>query len=123
MQPHHRSLLAWVEAKEVSRHAYRACRDHWKPAAAGIFNQFQRAAISIRLNIAEGFALADFGRFGNHLAIAYGSAVETEECLELMMEEDILPREFATAVIEHCQRCERLLLGLLKKYRPLGRSR
>jgi four helix bundle protein len=107
----------------VSRHAYRACRDHWKPAAFAIFSQFQRAAISIRLNIAEGFALADFGRFGNHLAIAYGSAVETEECLELMMEEEILPREFAAEIIERCQRCERLLLGLLKKYRPLGGSR
>jgi four helix bundle protein len=123
MQPHHRSLLAWVEAREVSRAAYRACRDHWKPAAAAVFNQFQRAALSIRLNIAEGFALADFGRFGNHLAIAYGSAVETEECLDLMREEEILPEDFAAQTIERCQRCERLLLGLLKKYRPLGGSR
>jgi four helix bundle protein len=123
MQPHHRSLHAWVEAKEVSRAAYRICRDHWKPAAAAVFNQYQRAALSIRLNIAEGFALADFGRFGNHLAIAYGSAVETEECLELAIEEGIIPPEIAKETLEHCQRCERLLLGLLKKYRPLGRSR
>ena len=123
MQPHHRSLLAWVEAKEVSRAAYRACRDHWKPPAAPIFDQFQRAALSIRLNIAEGFALADFGRFGNHLAIAYGSAVETEDCLDLMLEEEILPKVLAAQTIERCQRCERLLLGLLKKYRPLGGSR
>ena len=123
MQPHHRSLLAWVEAREVSRAAYRACRDHWKPAAAAIFDQYQRAALSIRLNIAEGFALADYGRFGNHLAIAYGSAVETEECLELALEEGILPENMAKEAIDRCQRCERLLLGLLKKYRPLGRSR
>ena len=123
MQPHHRSLLAWVEAKEVSRAAYRACRDHWKPASGVILNQFQRAALSIRLNIAEGFALADLGRFGNHLAVAYGSAVETEECLDLMREEGILPEEFVVQTIERCQRCERLLLGLLKKYRPLGGSR
>jgi len=88
-----------------------------------ILNQFQRAALSIRLNIAEGFALADLGRFGNHLAVAYGSAVETEECLDLMMEEGILPEDLAQQTIEHCRRCERLLLGLLKKYRPIGRSR
>jgi four helix bundle protein len=88
-----------------------------------ILNQFQRAALSIRLNIAEGFALADLGRFGNHLAVAYGSAVETEECLDLMREEGILPEDSLVETIERCQRCERLLLGLLKKYRPLGGSR
>jgi hypothetical protein len=39
-----------------------------------------------------------------------------------MMEEGILPEDFAAETIERCQRCERLLLGLLKKYRPLGGS-
>ena len=123
MHATHRSLHAWKEAKEVSRAAYRASRDHWKPAAAAIFNQLQRAALSIRLNIAEGFALADYGRFGNHLAIAYGSAVETEECLELALEEGIIPEDISKQTIERCQRCQRLLVGLLKRYRPLGSSR
>jgi four helix bundle protein len=123
MHATHRSLHAWMEAKEVSRAAYRASRDHWKPAAAAIFSQLMRAALSIRLNIAEGFALADLGRFGNHLAIAYGSAVETEDILELTIEEGILPEELAQETIARCQRCERLLVGLLKRYRPIGGSR
>jgi four helix bundle protein len=50
--------------------------------------------------IGEGFALAGFGRFGNHLAIAYGSAVETEECLELAMEGGIIPEEIAKETLE-----------------------
>jgi four helix bundle protein len=82
-----------------------------------------RAALSIRLNIAEGFALADLGRFGNHLAIAYGSAVETEDILELAMEEGILPELLAQEIVARCQRCERLLVRLLKRYRPIGGSR
>jgi four helix bundle protein len=123
MHATHRSLHAWKEAKEVSRAAYRASRDHWKPPAAAIFSQLQRSALSIQLNIAEGFALADLGRFGNHLAIAYGSAVEAEDTLELAMEEGILPEELANATIARCQRCERLLIGLLKRYRPLGSAR
>jgi four helix bundle protein len=123
MHATHRSLHAWMEAKELSRIAYRASRDHWKPAAGPVFSQLTRAALSIRLNIAEGFALADLGRFGNHLAIAYGSAVETEDILELTLEEGILPKELAQETIAKCQRCERLLVGLLKRYRPLGSSR
>jgi four helix bundle protein len=81
MAPAHRFLKAWIEAKEVSRAAYRASKRYWTAPAAAIFGQLQRSALSIQLNIAEGFALADYGRFGNHLAIAYGSAVETDDIL------------------------------------------
>jgi four helix bundle protein len=88
-----------------------------------VFGQLQRSALSIQLNIAEGFALADRGRFGNHLAIAYGSAVETGEILELAQQEELIPQEFADEALKHCRRAERLLLGLLKRYRPLGGSR
>ena len=84
-----------------------------------MFTQLQRSALSIQLNIAEGFALADLGRFGNHLAVAYGSAVETGDLLELMLEEGILPEDLALGMLGRCRQSERLLLGLLKRYRPL----
>ena len=119
MPPAHRSLKAWIEAKEVSRAAYRAAKRYWTAPAAAIFAQLQRSALSIQLNIAEGFALGDYGRFGNHLAIAYGSAVETDDLLDLALEEGIIPQEFGMEALTHCQNAERLLLGLLKRYRPL----
>jgi len=77
----------------------------------------------VQLNIAEGFALGDRGRFGNHLAIAFGSAVETTDLVELCHAEGIIPREEAEEMLLHCGNCERLLLGLLKRYRPLKRAR
>ena len=75
------------------------------------------------MNIAEGFALADRGRFSNHLAVAYGSAVESGELFEMGISEGLLPEDFANEALEHCHRCERLLLGLLKRYRPLPKHR
>src|ERR1043166_7850218 len=123
MHQHHRSLVAWAEAKEVSRAAFRAARAHWSPPASALFAQLQRSSLSIQLNIAEGFALADRGRFGNHLAVAYGSAVETEELLEFALEEGVIPKDIVEAALAHCRRCERLLLGLLKRYRPLDPPR
>ena len=48
-----------------------------------IFTQIQRAALSVQLNIAEGYALRTSKRFRNHVDIAYGSPVETAELLEL----------------------------------------
>src|SRR3972149_549731 len=104
MHPHHRSLHAWIEGREVSRLAIRASKLYWSPAGSAVFGQLQRSALSVQLNIAEGFALADIGRFGNHLAIAYGSAVETGEILELAGEEELLPTEFANDALGHCRR-------------------
>lgn len=123
MQASHRSIRAWIEAKEVSRLAYRAATRYWTPAASALFRQLGRSALSIQLNIAEGFALADMGRFGNHLAVAYGSAIETHDLLELAMEEGILPPQFGEEALARCRNAERLLLGLLKRYRPLKKSR
>ena len=103
----------------MTRAAFRAARLYWRPQGAAMFAQLQRAALSIQLNIAEGFAVGDRGRFGYHLAVAYGSAVESGELLEIGIEEELLPREFGLDALSHCRRCERLLLGLLKRYRPL----
>jgi four helix bundle protein len=113
----HRSLEAWQEARELSRIAVRSSRLYWKGYAAALFGQLQRAAISIRLNVAEGYALNTRASFANQLRIAYGSAVETEELLELALEEDVLPESVCRPALAHCHRCERLLLGLLKRYR------
>jgi four helix bundle protein len=113
----HRSLEAWQEAKELSRIALRSSRLYWKPYAAGLFGQLQRASLSIQLNIAEGYALGTPASFANHLRIAYGSAVETAELLELASEEKLLPDAISGPGLVRCHRCERLLLGLLKRYR------
>jgi four helix bundle protein len=113
----HRSLEAWKEARKVSLAALDASREHWKPYAAALFGQFQRAALSVQLNIAEGYALGGGKSFANHLLIAYGSAIETEELLELAREKRILPEEMVHEILNSCTRCQRLLLGLIKRYR------
>jgi four helix bundle protein len=58
-------------------------RDSWKPYAAALFSQLQRASLSIELNIAEGYSFGDTPTFTRHLGVAYGSAVETVEILRV----------------------------------------
>ncbi len=118
MRSHH-SLKAWQEARQLSRLTLLACRTRWRPDAAALFAQLQRSALSIQLNIAEGYALGDRGRFGNHLAVAYGSAVETGDLLELAADQGILPKPESDELQQCCGKCRQLLLGLLKRYRPL----
>ena len=74
-----------------------------------IFDQLQRAALSVQLNIAEAYALKTSKRFRNHLDIAYGSAVESAELLELSGDLHLLSTELTTPTLERCRRCQRLL--------------
>ena len=78
----------------------------------------QRSAISVQLNIAEGYTFTESRSFTRHLGIAYGSAVETGEILSLLIDAEIIERGQCEEVVRANGRCQRLLLGMLKKQRP-----
>jgi four helix bundle protein len=89
-------------------------RNSWKPYAAALFSQLQRASLSVQLNIAEGYAYANSPSFTRHLAIAYGSAVEAGELLEIALDGGVASAVVVKQLLARNQRSQRLLLGLLK---------
>jgi four helix bundle protein len=113
----HRSLHAWQETRAVVLGTIEIARNNWKPYASALFSQLQRASLSAQLNIAEGYAFADSPSFTRHLAIAYGSAVETGELLEIALDPDIIPAEVGRRLLIRNERSQRLLLGLVKSRR------
>jgi four helix bundle protein len=115
----HRSLEAWQEAREVVLGCLQLARDGWKPYAAALFSQLQRASLSVQLNIAEGYAYANSPSFTRHLAIAYGSAVETGELLEIAVDAHVAAAKLVEPLLTRNRRSQRLLLGLLKWRRRL----
>jgi four helix bundle protein len=110
----HRSLEAWREARTVVLGTLEITRSSWKPYAAALFSQLQRASLSVQLNIAEGYAYANSPSFTHHLTIAYGSAVETGELLEIALDAKVVSASIAKQLLTSNQRSQRLLLGLLK---------
>jgi four helix bundle protein len=114
----HRSLLAWQEARGVVLGVLDLARTGWKPYAAALFSQLQRASLSVQLNIAEGYAYGDSRSFTRHLAIAYGSAVETGELLEIAIEADIVANEIGSHLLNRNRRSQRLLLGMVRRRAP-----
>jgi four helix bundle protein len=111
----HTSLVAWQLARDVTRAVLAAGRSFWKPWARAIFWQLQRASLSVQLNIAEGYARRGRRAFLYHLNVAYGSAVETGELLELCRDEQLLPSAVVDPTLSNCRRCQRLLLGLIRR--------
>jgi four helix bundle protein len=113
----HTSLRAWQEARRVAIGVIRLAHSSWKPYAAALFSQLQRASLSIQLNIAEGYTYGDSPTFTKHLGIAYGSAVETGELLRLALDTELLEKSPLEALLEQTQETERILLGMLKRRR------
>jgi four helix bundle protein len=113
----HKSLKAWIEAHRVVNAVFDFSESSWRPQARAAFDQLQRAALSTQLNIAEGYARSYPKPFLYHIQIAYGSAVETTELLELLQLRGVLPTESGLTAIASSRQCQQLLLGLIKRLR------
>jgi four helix bundle protein len=107
-------LHAWQEARAVVLGTIELARDSWKPYAAAIFSQLQRASLSVQLNIAEGYAFGESPTYTRHLRIAYGSAVEAGELLETALKANVIAVDPGVRLLTRNRRSQRLLLGLLR---------
>jgi four helix bundle protein len=116
----HRSLKAWQEAREVTRLIIVAARDHWRPWAGALFSQVLRSSLSVQLNLAEGSTYGRSATYARHLGIAYGSAVETTELIEHLIETGVLPEALGNELARRAGQSQVLLLGLLKRHRPMA---
>ena len=70
----------------------------------------------MQLNIAEGYALRSKPRLRNHLIVAYGSAMETVELLEMIRDSECVPDSVVEPTLGKANETCALLLGLLKHY-------
>ena len=112
----HKTLLAWQEAKAVTNGVLRLSVASWRPQLSAVFSQLQRSSVSVQVNIAEGYGFGPTARMGNHLRIAYASAIETSDLLELLEESELLEKGTTAELIHRCDKCQKLLTGLLKRY-------
>ena len=111
------SMVAWQEANKVVRGVLKLSRVHWKPYGRAVIYQLQRASLSVQLNIAEGYAYGNSATYTKFLGIAYGSAVETLELLDLAAGAGLFPVAPSEDLIHHARSSRNLLLALLKRRR------
>jgi|SRR3954470_14755058 four helix bundle protein len=109
----HKSLLAWQEANAVVMQVMSVTKGNRHPCV----NQLQRATLSVQLNIAEGYAYRSPKRFRNHLDIAYASAVESGDLVEICGQMELLTSDLAAVMLQRCHRCQQLIRGLINRLR------
>ena len=113
----HKSLIAWQVAREVVSGTLDATSSHWHPSKRNVFDQLERAALSVQLNIAEAYARGAPKPFRNHLRIAYASSVELSELLEIVGRKSLIPRGHARQLYVLSRRAQALILALLRSIR------
>jgi four helix bundle protein len=112
----HKSLLAWQEARLVTQGVLRLSLKAWKPQYAAVFSQLQRSSVSVQVNIAEGYGFGPSPRMANHFRIAYASAIETCDLLEILEESDLFEKGSTAELVARCSKSQKLLTGLLRRY-------
>jgi len=112
----HKTLEAWKSAHIVVVAVFEPGFRASHPAHYPIYDQLRRAALSVQLNIAEGYGLQSARAFRRHLVIAYGSSIETADLLELLLEKNLGPAGVAKHLLATTYRTQQLVLGLIHRY-------
>ena len=113
----HRTLEAWRHARQLTLAVSRASDRCWRMQHRAMWDQLHRAALSSQLNIAEGYALPSRRRLLSFLGIAFASAIEVGELIDLLSELGQLPTADQRELSELVSRTQALTLGLIKRYR------
>ena len=85
-----RELKVWQKAHELTLEVYRATANFPREELYGITSQIRRCAASVPANLAEGRCRQSDREFGRFVAIALGSASETEYYLLLSRDLELI---------------------------------
>lgn len=83
----------FIKADKLAKEIYASCRLFPKDEIFGLTSQLRRAALSVILNIVEGFARQGENEFRRFLIISFGSLKETTYLLDFAHEQKYLNQD------------------------------
>lgn len=107
-------ILAWQKARELVNEVYRASNDGLFAKDFGLSDQIRRAAVSIMLNIAEGFARKTNRELSQFLVIAHGSAAEVQAALYVALDQNYITQEQFEHLYKTTDETSRMIMGFSK---------
>ena len=116
-------MIVWQKSRRVALASFRLSATAWKPWCAAMFWQLQRSALSVQLNIAEGYALWHPKLRRRHLRIALGSAVETVDLLDLLRDANAVDGKDLAPIVAEGREVWWMLVAWLKRTEPVERHK
>lgn len=113
-------LLAWQEARALTRAVYAAARTGLLSKDFSLRDQIQRAAVSVMSNIAEGFERVNKQEKLHFLNIARASCGEVRSLLYVCSDAGLLDHSTISQLQTSCTRTGRLISGFIRSLRSRG---
>jgi len=105
-------IVAWQKARELVKEVYRVSSDGRFAKDYGLRDQLRRAAVSVMLNIAEGFARKTNKEFIQFLVIAHGSAAEVQSALYVALDQEYIGHEQFASLYALTDDTSKVIMGL-----------
>ncbi len=118
----YQSLVAWQSAHAFVISTFRTTDKCYQARARTIFDQLRRAALSVELNLVEGYALDTNAQFLRHLVIARGSAAECECIIRIVDELGYVPKSDLSRLAGEIDLAMKTLRGLIRSRRQAKRA-
>lgn len=113
----YRELVVWQKSMRFVTDVYKQTDRFPKSELFGLSSQLRRAVVSIPSNIAEGQGRNSAKEFVHHLAIAYGSLMETETQLQIAANLGYIGQAEIDALLSNAAEIGRMLNGLSRSVR------
>ena len=110
----HRRLIAWQLADKFAWEVYKLSDKFPKDELYGLTSQLRRSALSVPLNIVEGYSRNSKNEFRQFLKISLGSLAEAGYLLEFSLKRSYLNQENYTRIIAIKEECGRVIWKLMK---------
>ncbi len=105
-------ILAWKKAREFTSTIYKTTENGHFAKDHCLKDQTRRAAISIMLNIAEGFGRKTDKEFNQFLVQAHGSCAEVQAALYIALDQTYITEERFKTLYSSVDEISRMVMGL-----------
>lgn len=106
-----KELRIWQDAMTLAKNVYLSTAQFPASEKFGLISQFNRAAVSIPSNIAEGAGRESVKEFSHFISIALGSAYELETQMLLSENLGFQSREGCSSMIHEVGRLQKMLVA------------
>lgn len=104
-------IQAWQKARELVKKVYLISNSKMFGKDFGLRDQIRRTAVSIMLNIAEGFARKTDREFIQFLIIAHSSAGEVQAALYVALDQEYVTGKQFEALYSMADETSRMIMG------------
>jgi len=107
-------LICWQKSRELLKTTYKMTNYEKFARDYSLRDQIRRAAISVMLNIAEGFGRRTHKEFKNFLFISHGSLSEVQSALYAALDQNYIGEEEFMSTYNFYDEVSRIISGLIK---------